>query len=684
MTKSEVKATKPIYCGFSILDLSKYLMYDFFYNTLKKNFPDVKLCMTDTDSFIYSINCTNKEYDEFMKNNLDKFDTSNFPKDHKYFSKKNNKVIGKFKFETEDKEISEFCGLGSKQYSYTIEGEDISKIHSVNKGTKKCLNRNLNIEKYKQVLFNKKSLFVTQQTFKTNKHKVSTISQNKLSLNCYDDKNYILDDGISTLPYGHYSIRKTTPPSLEELTIKRINHETENKNIVITKYDKIKNINGEILDILYNGNENIEKIIKESQIYPITTRICTNRNYKNKDIIVRDAKYSNNRFLLSEVNFIKNLQKSKLTKCSFTEDWMLKGYLKSKNATLHENFNYQCSPYFDFEIKFNPKNINVEDVKFAYASMYNNVVKRYIEDIKKLYELEINNEDIKIYSFDASDYISESEYKISFHFIIKNFINSNSPIGIYRTMPAFINDIQGFDNGAYKSNQNMRFAFSVKDDGSRPLKRFIIKNNEIKYISIDDIQKLKEDLSDYCISNIKGSKYDLFYIPALSYGYTEKKNKDFYLDDEEDDDMEEQAFIGENAYSTDSDSETSDDEEINNRLTEEKLKSILENIDPDLEYKEWYSVICGIYNVCIENRLNYEKLATYYSQRGTKYDSKTSTYIKGVERNKKNNVTIGTLYYFMKNKKRYIKGSDIEIKKKVNTMEQINDEIMNMKFKPLF
>jgi hypothetical protein len=38
----------------------------------------------------------------------------------------------------------------------------------------------------------------------------------------------------------------------------------------------------------------------------------------------------------------------------------------------------------------------------------------------------------------------------------------------------------------------------------------------------------------------------------------------------------------------------------------------------------------------------------------------------------------------MKNKKRYIKGSDIEIKKKVNTMEQINDEIMNMKFKPLF
>jgi hypothetical protein len=148
--------------------------------------------------------------------------------------------------------------------------------------------------------------------------------------------------------------------------------------------------------------------------------------------------------------------------------------------------------------------------------------------------------------------------------------------------------------------------------------------------------------------------------------------------------MEEQAFIGENANSTVSDSETSDDEETNNRLTEEKLKSILENIDPDLEYKEWYSVICGIYNVCTENKLNYEKLATYYSQRGAKYDSKTLTYIKGVERNKKNNVTIGTLYYFMKNKKRYIKGSDIEIKKKANTMEQINEEIMNMTFKPLF
>ena len=38
------------------------------------------------------------------------------------------------------------------------------------------------------------------------KHNISLVSQNKISLSCYDDKRYILDDGITTLAYGHYKI----------------------------------------------------------------------------------------------------------------------------------------------------------------------------------------------------------------------------------------------------------------------------------------------------------------------------------------------------------------------------------------------------------------------------------------------------------------------------------------------
>ena len=45
---------------------------------------------------------------------------------------------------------------------------------------------------------------------RSEKHKVFTITQNKTTLSAYDDKRYILGDGISTLPYGHYSLRKQT------------------------------------------------------------------------------------------------------------------------------------------------------------------------------------------------------------------------------------------------------------------------------------------------------------------------------------------------------------------------------------------------------------------------------------------------------------------------------------------
>ena len=56
MKKIKVKMNKPVYLGLSILEISKTLMYEFWYDYMKPKYADnVKLCYMDTDSFIMHI-----------------------------------------------------------------------------------------------------------------------------------------------------------------------------------------------------------------------------------------------------------------------------------------------------------------------------------------------------------------------------------------------------------------------------------------------------------------------------------------------------------------------------------------------------------------------------------------------------------------------------------------------------
>ena len=85
---------KLIYVGFTVLDLSKWVMYYFHYNFTKKNF-NAELLFTDTDSLTYEIESKNI-YEEFYKWK-DLFDFSNYSKDSTFFDNTNKKVIGKMK-----------------------------------------------------------------------------------------------------------------------------------------------------------------------------------------------------------------------------------------------------------------------------------------------------------------------------------------------------------------------------------------------------------------------------------------------------------------------------------------------------------------------------------------------------------------------------------------------------------
>ena len=200
MAKSNIKLNKPIYVGMAILDLSKLHMFKFYY-AMKKQYK-CELLYTDTGSLLMQIYVNNLEKD-FLERNIDLFDTSNFPKDHKLYSMKNKSVVGKFKSETGHKTISEFVGLRSKMYSIKIsDNTTIRKAKGIGKDVTK---KELRHEMYLECLNKRKIFSNTMHAIRSDHHHLGLYEQTKKSLNPLDTKRYILDDGIRTLPFGHYA-----------------------------------------------------------------------------------------------------------------------------------------------------------------------------------------------------------------------------------------------------------------------------------------------------------------------------------------------------------------------------------------------------------------------------------------------------------------------------------------------
>ena len=114
MKKTKVNMNKPIYLGLPILENSKTLMYEFWYDYMKPKYNDnVKLCYMDTDSFIINIK-TNDFYEDIASDVEYRFDTSNYEVKRPLPTGKNKKIIGLMKDELGGKIIMEFVTLRLK------------------------------------------------------------------------------------------------------------------------------------------------------------------------------------------------------------------------------------------------------------------------------------------------------------------------------------------------------------------------------------------------------------------------------------------------------------------------------------------------------------------------------------------------------------------------------------------
>ena len=207
MKRTKLVYNKPIYLGMCILELSKTLMYDFHYNYIKNKYGDnAMLLFTDTDSLAYEIK-TDDFYADISEDIESRFDTSDYPKDHPSGIKTgvNKKVIGMFKDEACGKQIEEFVGLRAKLYSYKMfeGGVENKKCKGIKKNVVK---KTITHDDYKDCLFTRREHSRRMNVFRSHLHDIYTEEINKVALSADDDKRVIMDDGIHTLAYGHYSL----------------------------------------------------------------------------------------------------------------------------------------------------------------------------------------------------------------------------------------------------------------------------------------------------------------------------------------------------------------------------------------------------------------------------------------------------------------------------------------------
>ena len=87
---------------------------------------------------------------------------------------------------------------------YSIKLDDENEEKKAKGIVKSVIKKNLKHEMYKKILITSGKMYSRMKVIRSQKHRVYTMDQNKISLSAYDDKRYLLEDGINSLAYGHF------------------------------------------------------------------------------------------------------------------------------------------------------------------------------------------------------------------------------------------------------------------------------------------------------------------------------------------------------------------------------------------------------------------------------------------------------------------------------------------------
>lgn len=256
MMKPRCLINRPFYVGFTVLEFAKLHMYRFHYDFVKPLWPGKKsqLLFTDTDSLMYEIE-EPRLYEKIWQHRHE-FDLSDYPKD--FFHDATNKaIIGKFKDEAKGMTAEAFVGLRAKMYCWKLSKQlsdntyaSVEKARA--KGIQRAAMRDVRFEDYEQQIRTPHDHMVTNRRIGAHLHRIYTYEYDKKGLCSFDDKRYILEDGISSLAYGHYRVKLDSNKRQRVLTAEDTEqvhsfadtyHRSNVRNIVLE--DDEEDLNGE-------------------------------------------------------------------------------------------------------------------------------------------------------------------------------------------------------------------------------------------------------------------------------------------------------------------------------------------------------------------------------------------------------------------------------------------------------
>jgi hypothetical protein len=187
--------------GFSVLEISKYLMQSLLYDTIKPALASDGGCsvvMSDTDSFVVASRMPNS--DAFLERIKHVVDFSNYDPSHRLFDRSKAKELGYVKNEVPRAEIARFVGLRSKSYAFQTDCDD---LHLKAKGVRGPFKRSITFEAMADCLTPGGVLqhTVDYVQIRSKSHVPGLVFGRKTAFSAFDDKRYLLCPTHS-VPYG--------------------------------------------------------------------------------------------------------------------------------------------------------------------------------------------------------------------------------------------------------------------------------------------------------------------------------------------------------------------------------------------------------------------------------------------------------------------------------------------------